>query len=365
MPTAFISYSWDSEAHREWVGQFAKDLRAHGVDAWLDRWEVRLGDDITQFMERGVSEADFVLLVCTEAFGAKANARTSGVGYEQAIVTADLLQSQPSRGRFVCIVRSGKPSLAIPRYMQSRLWVDLRADQGYERGFDQLLVHLFQRYDDRKPPLLTEGTKAAVVHDGPSSPPPVALQRWVLVAGTGIAKEFTSELAEVSRYLGSSLGTKGYGAVTGGWPGVDDTVARAFFEATRQLGIPLEDRLVQVVVKSDEPAFAAGQLVFVHRGEEEWREPIRRADAVLLLGGLGGTWTTGQIALEMRRPVLPLADTGGDAKKLYLHMLKTWKEFAWMHLNQTEFQRLARPGACGVDAAMDLLAKVAASGGAV
>jgi hypothetical protein len=60
MPTAFISYSWDSDEHRNWVQRFATDLRYQGVDAWLDQWELRLGDDLTTFMERGVSEADYV-----------------------------------------------------------------------------------------------------------------------------------------------------------------------------------------------------------------------------------------------------------------------------------------------------------------
>jgi hypothetical protein len=82
MPTAFISYSWDSDAHKEWVLHFASDLRSSGVKVLLDRWEVRLGDDVTQFMEQGVANADFVILVCTEAFATKANNRSSGVGCE-------------------------------------------------------------------------------------------------------------------------------------------------------------------------------------------------------------------------------------------------------------------------------------------
>ena len=32
MPTAFISYSWESDEHRDWVRGLATDLRARGVD---------------------------------------------------------------------------------------------------------------------------------------------------------------------------------------------------------------------------------------------------------------------------------------------------------------------------------------------
>jgi SEFIR domain len=31
-PTAFISYSWDDEAHKEWVRHLATQLRADGVE---------------------------------------------------------------------------------------------------------------------------------------------------------------------------------------------------------------------------------------------------------------------------------------------------------------------------------------------
>jgi hypothetical protein len=44
----FISYKWEDEAHNEWVKKFATDLRAAGIDAKLDRWEVRLGDSFTK-----------------------------------------------------------------------------------------------------------------------------------------------------------------------------------------------------------------------------------------------------------------------------------------------------------------------------
>ena len=38
-PKAFISYSHDSPAHREWVLKLAKDLRAAGVDVTQRRFD--------------------------------------------------------------------------------------------------------------------------------------------------------------------------------------------------------------------------------------------------------------------------------------------------------------------------------------
>jgi hypothetical protein len=146
--------------------------------------------------------------------------------------------------------------------------------------------------------------------------------------------------------------------VTGGWPGVDEWVARGFAEKATSLDLALEDALIQVVVKNDEPAFTAGQLVFVSKGDDEWYEPIRRANVVLLLGGVGGTWETAECAARTNTPVLPLADTGGDAKKYYLHMLKHWHDFQWLGLTEKQFQQLGRPATAAMKAAVDLALKV-------
>jgi len=182
------------------------------------------------------------------------------------------------------------------------------------------------------------------------------------VAGTGAPRAFSRELEALSKYLGGALAEKRCGLVTGGWPGVDEWVARSFAEKANKMQIPLEDVLVQVVVRDEEPAFPAGQLFFVDRGDEEWNEPVRRAGVVLLLGGIGGTLTTGEVALQMNRPVLPVADTGGDAKQLYLHMLKQWNDLGWIGLTQKDFQQLGRPGTAGIDAALRLALKVTAAG---
>ena len=109
-------------------------------------------------------------------------------------------------------------------------------------------------------------------------------------------------------------------------------------ESANKYQVPLEDALVQVIVRDHDPAFSAGQLVLVEKGDEEWEAPIRRANPVLHLGGLGGTRETGKRALNLRTPVLPIADSGGDAKSFYIDMLKRWGNLEWMGLSEKEFQ---------------------------
>lgn len=45
-PKVFISYSHDSEEHKEWVLELATNLRKHGIDVILDQWELAVGKDL-------------------------------------------------------------------------------------------------------------------------------------------------------------------------------------------------------------------------------------------------------------------------------------------------------------------------------
>ena len=55
--TVFVSYSWDSDAHIEWVLRLAARMRQDGVAVILDKWHLRLGDDRLLFMERSIAKA--------------------------------------------------------------------------------------------------------------------------------------------------------------------------------------------------------------------------------------------------------------------------------------------------------------------
>src|SRR5690348_3258928 len=71
--SAFISYSWETAEHRNWIRSFASRLRLDGVDARIDQWQVHPGDDIPRFMEDGIRDCDYVLLICTPEYRSKAD----------------------------------------------------------------------------------------------------------------------------------------------------------------------------------------------------------------------------------------------------------------------------------------------------
>lgn len=151
-PRVFISYSHDSQAHKDWVEELAIRLRRNGVDTTLDQWDAGPGDDLTLFMEQAVAEADRVLAVCTPKYVAKADAGKGGVGYERMIVTAELVRNIGTN-KFIPIIRNASPDARTPRFLGTRVFVDFSDGQDFERAFEQLLMEMHKVPSKRKPPL--------------------------------------------------------------------------------------------------------------------------------------------------------------------------------------------------------------------
>ena len=355
-PTVFISYSLESETHNSWVARLAAELQKNGVEVVLDQWTLRIGDDLADFMDTAVARAGFILLVCTDSYAEKVNARRGGVGYEQAMITGGLLTDTSTAAKLVPVLRSGSPATALPRYLKTRLFVDMRSDDAYERSIQQLLRHFFGQPEMVSPPL--GPVPSFVARTDQRAPAPQAFvppTRWVLVAGTGSEDKLTQRERETATRVGEAIATCALGLISGGWPGVDDLVARAFAGETARQGMPLENSLIQVIAENRLPTFPAGDLILVNEGRDEWIEGINRADAVVLIGGLGGTRKSGELAAQQGKPVFPLADTGRDAKQFYMRMLKDWDQLGPSGLPMATFQRLARPAPAVVDDLADLL----------
>lgn len=140
VPTAFISYSWDSNEHKNWVRDLAARLRDEGIDVMLDQWHSAPGDPLPEFMERAVSENGFVLLVCTPNFKAKADERRGGVGYEGNIMTGELFLKSNQR-KFIPILRHGDWAEAAPTWLQSKRYLDL-SDKCFDENFEDLVKNL-------------------------------------------------------------------------------------------------------------------------------------------------------------------------------------------------------------------------------
>ena len=149
----FISYSWDSADHKDWVRHLATELQRNGVVTHLDQWDVHPGMDLTKYMETRIRESDFVLLVCTPTFAQKANAGRGGVGYEKSIVTGEIFEGSASSTKFVPLIRKGTQAESLPSYLKSRAYINFRDNVTFADGLEALLRHLYQSPKYVRPPL--------------------------------------------------------------------------------------------------------------------------------------------------------------------------------------------------------------------
>jgi hypothetical protein len=148
-PKVFISYSHDSAKHKQWVLEFATTLRNRGVDAILDQWDLKPGDDLPEFMEQNLEDADCAVMVCTERYVKKANAGKGGVGYEKMIMTSSSL-NKISDNKVIPIIREDcKPK--VPTFLKTKLYIDFTKDEEIEFALDELLRVLLNAPLYRKP----------------------------------------------------------------------------------------------------------------------------------------------------------------------------------------------------------------------
>lgn len=141
----FISYSWDSEEHKNWVLNLANRLSSDGVYVILDQYDLFAGKNMTQFMERAVDEADKVLNILTKNYKTKADNRTGGVGYEYSMVTQELFSTQATNIKFIPIRREGTYSESAPKFLGVLVSHDMTNDTTYEKSYSELLKLIFNQ----------------------------------------------------------------------------------------------------------------------------------------------------------------------------------------------------------------------------
>lgn len=140
--SAFVSYKWESGKHVAWVRSLAADLRAHGIDAILDQWEVRLGESFTDYMQERISTADVILFVITPG-AVKAAEAPQGEGGALKFEVQMMNARRMAEGtRIIGIYRSGERP---PHYLRDHRYVDFRDDRKYEESLRLLVDDLLDR----------------------------------------------------------------------------------------------------------------------------------------------------------------------------------------------------------------------------
>lgn len=134
----FISYSWESQEHINWVKKLAERLTTDGIEVNLDQWGLSLGQQLPQFMETSIRENDYVLIICTPAYKKKSDNRDGGVGYEGNIISAELL-CKKNYLKFIPILRNGTWTESAPSNLLGSYYVDLSVNnKNYEAEYIKL-----------------------------------------------------------------------------------------------------------------------------------------------------------------------------------------------------------------------------------
>ena len=154
-PKVFISYAHDTEQFADKVLNFSNKLRENLVDANIDQYEECPPQGWPRWMESEINSADFVLIICTEAYFNKVKLYESGEGkgvnWEINIIYQHLYDSCCNNLKFIPIVFSDYHTDNILKPLKSATiyFVDR------ERNFNKLCNRLKGIRNTIKPPLAT------------------------------------------------------------------------------------------------------------------------------------------------------------------------------------------------------------------
>lgn len=136
----FISYSWDSEDHKQWVQKLADDLTESlpDLDVEYDQRGMDHRVDRNQYMESGIFGSDAVLAIITKNYTEKANARQGGVGRETAMAAERHWIELDSKSKTRILAIKREDGANAPRYLASSLYFDFTCDESYATQLSEL-----------------------------------------------------------------------------------------------------------------------------------------------------------------------------------------------------------------------------------
>lgn len=131
----FLSYSWDSIEHKEWVIMLANTLRReYGIDAVVD--DFLLVNNLNKMMVQEISNNDKVIIVVTSKYTEKANSFSGGVGYETELLL-NYIQNNPNK--LIVILRE---QCIKPTYVQNFYHIDFVNDDKFSESIEELVLRI-------------------------------------------------------------------------------------------------------------------------------------------------------------------------------------------------------------------------------
>jgi hypothetical protein len=137
-PKVFISHASEDKA---FVVDFATRLRARGVDAWLDRWEILPGDSLVRkIFDEGLGQAKAVIVVISRHSVDKPWVREE--------LDIAVVQKINHVSKLIPVIIDGTK---VPSPLQATVWERIDDPKNYEESLERVLLAIFGASD--KPPL--------------------------------------------------------------------------------------------------------------------------------------------------------------------------------------------------------------------
>jgi len=135
-PRVFISHA--SEDKDRFVLEFAKRLRANGVDAWVDQWEINPGDSlIDKIFEQGISEADAFIIVLS--------ANSIQKHWVREELNAASIKRIEKNTKVIPIIID--KDLEVPEVLKTTVWETIENVNNYDNSFKKILASIYGVYD--------------------------------------------------------------------------------------------------------------------------------------------------------------------------------------------------------------------------
>ncbi len=122
---AFLSHS---SADADLARRLALDLQAENVEVWFDQWQLGVGEEIVQSIERGIDEAELVIVLLT-----RASVASEWVNREWRRKVHDEAETER-----VAVVPVRAETCEIPDFLAQRSTADISGGS-YPLGFRRLL----------------------------------------------------------------------------------------------------------------------------------------------------------------------------------------------------------------------------------
>lgn len=138
----FISHTSSTDEAVEWVKNLSLFLIDNGIQARLDRFHLRRGMDLPQWMCNELSLAQKVIIICDETYKLKADGRLGGVGWETMIIQGDVANLPPDSTKYQVIVRSEDIQKGMPLYLKTKYAFHAKPSDKVNSFQDELLREL-------------------------------------------------------------------------------------------------------------------------------------------------------------------------------------------------------------------------------